>query len=212
MIAVITGDLIHSRKFKNPLEWMLPFKKLLSEIGLQPEVWEIYRGDSFQIVVKQPETVLLFAIRLKATIKCIRGLDVRMGIGIGTLDYKAARVSESNGEAFVFSGEKFDRLKVDKQNLAIKTMWNDFDNEMNLYLRLALIVMDDWTVNSAEFVSLSLQNQKRNQQALAELLGISQSSVSERQKRAHLLEILDVEMHFRSKILKLIQSESFKSE
>ena len=52
MIAVITGDLIHSRKFKNPLEWMLPFKKLLSEIGLQPEVWEIYRGDSFQIVVK----------------------------------------------------------------------------------------------------------------------------------------------------------------
>lgn len=60
-------------------------------------------------------------------------------------------------------------------------MWNDFDNEMNLYLRLALIVMDDWTVNSAEFVSLSLQNQKRNQQALAELLGISQSSVSERQ-------------------------------
>ena len=90
-------------------------------------------------------------------------------------------------------------------------MWNDFDNEMNLYLRLALIVMDDWTVNSAEFVSLSLQNQKRNQQALAELLGISQSSVSERQKRAHLLEILDVEMHFRSKILKLIQSESLTS-
>lgn len=68
-------------------------------------------GDSFQIVVKQPETVLLFAIRLKATIKCIRGLDVRMGIGIGTLDYKAARVSESNGEAFVFQVKNLTDLK-----------------------------------------------------------------------------------------------------
>ncbi|WP_332910804.1 hypothetical protein [Algoriphagus boritolerans] len=34
-----------------------------------------------------------------------------MAIGIGEKNYSGSKISESNGPAFVFAGEKFDRLK-----------------------------------------------------------------------------------------------------
>src|SRR3546814_11309760 len=57
---------------------------------------------------------LATAIGIKAIIKSIKQLDVRMAIGLGEISYVAKRVTESNGSAFVFSGEKFERLKKEK--------------------------------------------------------------------------------------------------
>ena len=60
--------------------------------------------------------------------------------------------------------------------------------------------MDNWTVNSAEMVKLSLEHQTKNQTELAALLGISQDAVSKRQKRAYLSEIKELDYLFRHKI------------
>jgi hypothetical protein len=46
---------------------------------------------------------------LKATIKQHKALDVRMAIGIGTIDYTSNKVTESNGSAFI--RECFEGLK-----------------------------------------------------------------------------------------------------
>lgn len=119
------------------------------------------------------------ALRIKAVIKCIKGIDVRMAIGIGKKDFTAKGVTESNGEAFINSGEKFEGLKKNKLNLAVKTPWAEFDREMNLYIRLALIAMDDWSPGAAELVKISLENRELSQSEIGKFLGITQSSVSE---------------------------------
>ena len=120
MIAVITGDVINSKK-NAPRIWLTPLKKELNSIGKTPKIWEIYRGDSFQVVISKAEDALLVAMKLKASLKAVKGINVRMAIGIGKRTYNAAKVTESNGSAFVNSGEKFEMLKQQKQNLAIKS-------------------------------------------------------------------------------------------
>jgi hypothetical protein len=80
--SVITGDIIQSRKTNKPV-WLSKLKKTLSLEGKSPRTWQIYRGDSFQVEVKDPDQAFLTALRIKATIKTIRSLDVRMAIGIG---------------------------------------------------------------------------------------------------------------------------------
>jgi hypothetical protein len=137
-------------------------------------------------------------------VKCIKGLDVRLSIGIGGKSYDGNTVSESSGEAFIYSGTTFDSLKKDKQNLKIKTANQQLDKELNLYFKLALIAMDNWTTNSAEIVKLTLEHPNKIQEELAKLIGISQDAVSKRQKRAYLDEILELNQLFQQKIKTLL--------
>ena len=200
MIAIITGDIMNSRHLPDPQGWLSSLKKVLSDYGKSPQNWEIYRGDSFQIEIRQPENVLLAAIRIKAAIRPIKQLDVRIGIGIGSRGYKAPRITESNGEAFINSGEAFEVLKESKQTLVIKSPWPEIDKELNLIINLAAIAMDKWTASSAEFVSTALELNTPSQKILQRKLKIGQSSISERQTRAHYKEIVEVIDYFQLKI------------
>jgi len=202
MIAVIKGDIISSRKIKNPEVWLLPLKKLFSEWGTTPENWELVWGDSFQLEVDLPSEVLRKALLIKSLVRK-QGIDARMSIGIGKKTYTGTRISESNGEAFIYAGERFEELEKDKSNLLIKSPWPDFDEEINLYLRLASVFMDNWTAASAELVELVLRESSLTQVEIGERLGIKQNSVSGRWKRAHVEELLAVENIYRKKIEKL---------
>ncbi len=203
MVAVITGDVINSKK-NAPRVWLTPLKKELNRIGKTPKMWEIYRGDSFQVVMNNPEDALLIAMKLKASLKSVKGINVRMAIGLGSRTYNAAKVTESNGSAFVNSGEKFEMLKQKKQNLAIKSDSYQFDNEMNLYLKLALIAMNNWTVNAAEIVRVAMENPEKSQQQLGKMIGIKQSAISTRLRRAYFEEIMEVNEMYKAK-LKLLK-------
>ncbi|RZN80923.1 MAG: transcriptional regulator [Winogradskyella sp.] len=200
MTSVITGDIIKSRGFKDQDIWLNQLKSALAMLSDDSSNYEIYRGDSFQLEHKGYLGSLFAVIYLKACIKSIKGLDVRMAIGIGNKSYQGKTVSESNGEAFVFSGETFETLKKEKLNLKVKTENFNLDQELNLYFKLALIAMDNWTVNSAEIVKLSLENPNMIQSELAKLVGISQDAVSKRQKRAYLDEIKELNLIYRHKI------------
>lgn len=201
--SVITGDIINSRKVKNSV-WLKSLKKTLSLEGKSPGTWQIYRGDSFQVEIKNPAQAFLTAIRIKATIKSIKNLDVRMAIGIGEKKIMGSKITESDGEAFIHSGEKLETLKKEKQTLAIKTPWAGFDKEMNVCFRLALIAMDNWSPNSAELIKILINNRNITQKALAKRLGVSQPSVSERQNRSSYTEIMELEDLYREKINHLI--------
>ena len=203
MNAVITGDIINSRRGEigSTLDAL---KHILDEYGKTPSKWEMYRGDSFQLVLDCPEESLRAAMRLKASMKTEQGRDVRMAIGIGTIAYSAPKVTESNGDAFIRSGEQFERLSKDKVNLAVRSPWPNWDEEMNLYLRLALIVMDDWSQASAEYMGLKLAQDRLGQEEIAERLGISQSSVSGRKKRARPDELGLVEHRYRQTLTTLM--------
>lgn len=198
MTSVITGDIINSRNSHSQL-WLKNLKSVLNEIGSTPKVWEIFRGDSFQVEVSDPKNALREAIKIKAAIKTIKDLDVRMSIGIGEKEYVGDSITESNGSAFVHSGEGFELLKKNKQTLGVFSNNEAFNDDINLLLRLSLIAMDNWTPAVAEYVSIDLREGLLQEQ-IAKFLDIGQSSVSERNKRSYLTEIKEVENWYKSRV------------
>jgi hypothetical protein len=202
MISVITGDIINSRRVATRL-WQTVLKEELGKLGTSPETWEIYRGDSFQLEIADPAAALINAIKIKAAIKSKGKIDIRMSIGLGEKTHDAAAVTESNGSAFINSGDKFELLKKEKQNLAIKSDSPKFDKEINLYLKLCLITMDRWTANSAEIVNLAIENPNKSQEELGKLVGIKQTAVSLRLNRAHFAEIIEVNEMYKNKLEEL---------
>ena len=214
MIAVVKGDIIASRKLVDQEKWLLPLKDLLSSWGESPKNWELVWGDFFQIEFEHPEEALQKIFEIKALIKKIEPLDnrklistidVRMAVGIGTKSYTGERISESNGSAFIYAGEKFDILKKESVTMGLKSEWQDFDNEINLYLKLAGTFMDKWSVSSAELIEVVLKNPTITQQEIGSLLGIKQSGVSGRWHRANVDELLAVERMYRNKIKTLLR-------
>lgn len=214
MIAVITGDIISSRKLVNQEKWLIPLKALLNIWGKSPETWKIDRGDFFQVEITNIEDVLLNALKIKALIKKVESnaenkksstIDVRLAIGIGEKSYAGESISESNGTAFINSGEKFDVLKKEDVTIGVKTPWKSFDEEINLYLKLACTFMDKWTVSSAELVQVILNNPNITQEEIGKRLGIKQNSVSGRRNRANVNKILEVNKMFQQKLKLLVK-------
>lgn len=203
MISVITADIINSRK-SEPLIFLRLLKKELNEFGKSPRDWEIYGGDSFQLRIDDPLNAVLAGIRIKAAIKQIKPLDIRLAIGLGDITYRSNKITECNGSAFINSGEKFKKLKKEKQKLAIKSKWQDFDEIMNLCLKLGMIAMDRWSVVSAETVSLALSDPKASQEDLGKILNIKQNAVSNRLARAHFDEIMEINELYTNKLNSLI--------
>lgn len=195
MTSVITGDIINSRGVSAET-WLPLLKDSFNSIGKTPKTWELFRGDSFQIEIENITDALLYAIKLKATIKKIKDLDIRLAIGIGNKSFDTEKITEANGEAFVNSGYAFDHL-LKKQNLALKTPWEDINEEFEVSLGLGLLIMDNWTTNSAAFVNMSLQNPESTQKIIAKKLTISESSASERRKRSGFDEIMKLEKRYR---------------
>jgi len=198
MIAILTADIINSRKLPSK-KWIDSLKIILNTIGKTPNDWEIYRGDEFQLELKNPEDSLLIAFQLKAFFKSIN-LDLRMSFGFGDKTYKAKKITESNGTAFIRSGETFETLKKQKLNLALNSGNLIFDEELNLILKLSLSFMDNWLQQAAEFVLIAIQNPTLSQEEIGVKLGINQAAVSRRQKRSNYELLLQVEKHFREKI------------
>ena len=213
MIAVIKGDIVNSRKIRNPEIWLTPLKKLFNKLGKSPRQW-IRWGDSLQLEIVEPSDALKVAFEIKALIKSIKFqsdkrfsvIDVRMAIGIGAKEYSGKLISESNGPAFHYSGEIFEKLKKEKRNIAIKSPWKFFDEEINLYLKLAAVIMDNWSVSSSELIKIVFAHPQKTQKEIGDLLKIKQNSVSGRWKRAKVDEIMAVDEMFRKKINKQLRS------
>ncbi len=203
MTSIITGDIIHSQRV-NPSIWLNILKQELNSIGANPLNWEIYRGDSFQVEISDPSEVIEKAIKIKASLKSIKGIDVRMGIGIGDKIHGAEKITESNGTAFVSSGKQFEKTVKEKQTLSIASPSKKIDSDINLFLKLALIAMDNWSVNSAQMVKVSLENPDKSQKELGEILGIKQNAVSNRLKRAYYDEISELLITCHSKLKEII--------
>lgn len=201
MIAVITGDIIKSESSESSL-WINPLKGLLKNWGKSPGEWEIYRGDEFQLKCEIDEVFKIF-LAIKSLVKSNENLDVRMAIGIGNENFSSEKITESNGSAYVNSGRLLNEIKTDGKTLSIKTPNERVDYDLNIVFKWASIDFDGWTPAVAEIIHLFIMNEGITQEDIAKKLNITQSSVSQRLKRANLDLITETDKFFRKKIAEL---------
>lgn len=201
MIAIITGDIINSQKSDSEL-WLPQLKDLLGSWSQSPENWEIYRGDEFQLKCSVDE-VFSKSMLIKSLIKTFENLDVRLAIGIGNEVFLSEKITESNGSAYVNSGRLLTEIKAQGRTLVIQTENDKVNRDLNILLKWASIDFDNWTTATAEIIHQLLRNSALTQDDLAKALNISQSSVSQRIKRANFDLIQETDQFFRKKITEL---------
>lgn len=200
MIAIVTGDLVQSAEVETTL-WMQTLRGFLNKVGKSPTTWEIFRGDSFQFKCQAPDAFRQFLL-LKSAIKQIQGLDVRASIGLGEIEFKAKKLTESNGSAFIRSGRAFDQMK-EKQLLVFSTGDEALDKTLNLFAQFASHIMDNWSVAAAEAVDIALKNPQLSQQQIAQKLKTNQSAVSQNRKRAQLDLLLELNEYYTTSVTSL---------
>lgn len=190
LYAVLTGDLIGSRQLKSSgISYIEHLNKSLEYVGrkyLSPPF--IYRGDSFQGITSEPESALKDAILLR--LRLISGfnveekfprIDARVSIGVGEIDrlpdegYRLGDVGEMNGEAFEYSGLQLDRIKNEKRNLAVKTPWEETNQELEIHCKMIDRLIDRWTKKKCEAVMYRLEG--RTLKEIGEMLNIDGSAV-----------------------------------
>ena len=201
MRAIITGDIINSQETDSE-NWLPKLKELLVKWGKTPTDWEVYRGDEFQLKCSI-DAVFWKALSIKSLIKQFENLDVRIAIGIGEEQYSSEKITESNGTAYVNSGRLLNEIKNEGKTFAIKTPNEGINADFNILFKWSSLDFDSWTVAVSEIVHLLMMDKNLTQDDLAKKLNISQSSVSQRIKRANFDLILETDYYFRKKIAEL---------
>ncbi|MEC4114113.1 SatD family protein [Myroides pelagicus] len=188
MIAVITGDIVNSRSV-DPNEWHIPLRNFLSKAITDQTKWEIYRGDSFQIQTDISSAFELMLL-IKALIKQVPKLDVRMSLGIGESEYEVEKITESYGQAYINSGEAFEGLK--DKTLLLKTPSKDFDEYFNPILGVVSFIADQWKPETARAFFYGLYYKDELQKEISEKMGINNTTLSRALKRAAFDELTSI--------------------
>jgi hypothetical protein len=194
--AVITGDIVRSRNVVDLQVLLQVLKESIPEIEEQLNTRmdiEIYRGDSFQIVVERPEHAVKVAILIRtklrsktifseseeANISLDNLWDARVSIGIGEVDKPANRVVESTGEAFELSGKQLDSMKTSQDRIRIASAWDSLNQQFEVMAKLGEAIISRWTLSSCEAAYRHLLFGETQKQ-IAQKLNISQPAVHKR--------------------------------
>ncbi|TQI70864.1 hypothetical protein JM79_1789 [Gramella sp. Hel_I_59] len=197
MIAVITADLLNSTRYSGELLTEV-LDILNAEIeGIERKYknskFELYRGDSLQGII-EPVFSFRSALRIKSAVNKLRSqkaidsnsyrieADLRISIGIGTIEFERESIMESNGEAFQYSGRTLDEMKKTGRKMTLKTGIEEVNHEFDNAFLLFDTITDKWSSASAEVIYYLLKEMKETE--IAETLGISQSAVNQRKKAA----------------------------
>ncbi len=186
--AVITGDIVKSGRFGTEREKALKILKdtLNSLNNFKSKsiggVSDIFRGDSFQIVIKEPTLALEIAIYLKARLlsKTIKGknIDIRTAIGIGEIEsFNDKKVEESDGEAFRLSGNALDHISKYRR-FSIKSGIDELNKQLEFISSSIDSITRRWSSEQAEAILLWLSGD--TQISISKKIGISQPAVNQR--------------------------------
>lgn len=191
-IAVLLGDVVQSRR-QAPDRWLPVLKQVLGTVGSSPQAWETSRGDSFQVRIAQPEKAIGLICILRAGLRTV-GVDARIGLGIGEEAYKAPRVGEANGMAYILAAEAFDRLG--KGQLYCRTPLPKQEKLLNGLLMGIDMVIEGWSAKEAVYAQHVLLHPQLTQKEVALQLNYSPSTISGYHSRTHIELVLRYQQLF----------------
>ena len=183
MKGIITGDIVDSSQIS--AEYRGELLKCLNTMGdelqcVTPFSMELFRGDSFQLLIDEPSAAIKIAILLRAglirhTASKENGMwDARISLGIGNVEFLSERIVTSDGEAFHYSGRQLDEMG--KQRLAVKTPWQDVNDELALSTAFIDDIINGWSSKQAGMIYLALR-QDTPKKDIAKLIGTSVQNV-----------------------------------
>ena len=196
--AVLTGDVVGSTRLKGQervdlLEIMRETSVLLQEqFPLDvPLPLEIYRGDSWQVLVQNPENALKVGLYFRAHIRMgmkDHPVDTRFSIGLGAIDLLPEdHVSSGDGEAFWLSGHGLERMPRNRRMvILLSASYADCQSDgADTILFLVDTLASRWTRKQAEAVvgALAGKTQESIAQSWAEN-PITQQAVAQHLDRA----------------------------
>lgn len=182
LYSVITGDIVKSSKLsidqhKKLIKVMRSCSKEVQKIftGALKYEPELFRGDSWQLLVQKPEAALSIALFYRAYLKAnmmINKIDARMAISVGTVDFVES--SFGIGDAYKISGKALD--KKGKRRIKFVSDVVDDSSTIDLIIYNIDFISARWTANQSKIILLALQNNDQN--TIAGKLKISQQAVS----------------------------------
>lgn len=212
-IGVITGDIVNSTQIMEAGyrdELLSTLRQTIKDANKRKSFGhlslEIFRGDSFQIRASKLSNVLDVALLVRSAL--IAGSrnkerwDARLGIGIGTEEYQADTLAESNGEAYRLSGKAFENLDRNTR-LAIITTDDDFNGELQVTTAFVDDIINNWTIVQANLIYSFILG-GFSQKELAEKEGKSQQAVSKVLLNGKMHLIADYMVRFLKKMDQLL--------
>lgn len=182
--GIITADIVESTEIQLDIREKLfsQFNDGLNQIKKQFSIeYEWYRGDALQVKTTDISLSIRIALLIKLWIKSFeketkKSYDIRLSVGIGTIELDKKELSLSDGEAFRISGRNLDSLKSTKQSIIIDS--NDLNsNSLKAESILLNAIIDNVTPTQSKVLFFKLKGFKEEE--IAKQLGLVQSTINQ---------------------------------
>ena len=137
-------------------------------------LYSMFGYESRRRVLKKPQGKLTLNIVMHTASKENGMWDARISLGIGNVEFLSERIVTSDGEAFHYSGRQLDEMG--KQRLAVKTPWQDVNDELALSTAFIDDIINGWSSKQAGMIYLALR-QDTPKKDIAKLIGTSVQNV-----------------------------------
>jgi hypothetical protein len=195
--AVITADIVHSTQLTGAMG-----RKLAGKLRsvLASYRFEFYRGDSFQVYIKEPGNALTVVLCLRAAARTIGFIyDVRASIGIGQVRTHFRELSTATGEAFTLSGRGFDEISKTENRMIMRSSNKPATSSLKIMAYFIDYIFKGLTPKQAEVLLVLLAG--NTQQEAARKLKKSQSTVNKHAQSAGWNELVKLSEEFRELVL-----------
>lgn len=175
MIAVLTGDIVNSRKlaetqraqlYQELLYLSSQFQVNFPETILYPLA--IFRGDNWQLILTQPEKSLEICILARTYIISrfpSQKIDSRVAIGIGEVNFiPKENTAAGDGPAFLLSGQLLESMRNERISIGFcgKKMLRE-ELAIKSFVSLIDHIVTGWSPSQAQAIYLAVQGKKQSE-------------------------------------------------
>jgi hypothetical protein len=193
--AVLTGDIIKSRLLSNN-DLDAVRSSLLNAVdvvkgwkrGLVKGKPEFFRGDAWQLLLRNPALALRSGVFLRASLLADGKADSRISIGLGKVEnISPRRVSLSTGEAFLISGRGLDGMtQYSNITIGVPKSAGPLREWLPVVGHLCDSLIGQWTKRQAEIVCVAVNPKELTHEEIGQTLNpkVARQNVTEILQRA----------------------------